>query len=150
MLGPACSKALPVWKRLATEKFESLDIEVDIDKVIYDEEDGFYGRMCRACTSALVRFEKIKSSTLKNINDAVNKLINGDRWSKIQSRKRARDDGNDEELVGRSRALTPPTLPNTDAEEDVAVGYNTLMICILMSLFKSRLLSEKQNGKNYI
>ena len=125
MLGPACEKALPIWKRLVIEKLNSLDIEVDIDNVLYDEEDGFYGRMCRPCTSALERYEKLRLSTLKNIDDAIDVLINGNRWQKIQSRKRARDE-DAEVRSSRSHAIPTPTLPNTNNEEDVAVGYNIL------------------------
>ena len=128
MLGPPCEKALPIWKRLVIEKLNSLDIEVDIDNIPYDEEDGFHGRMCRPCTSTLERYEKLRLSTLKNIDDAIDVLINGDHWQNIQSMKRARDeDETDAEVrISRSHAIPTPTLPNTNNEEDVAVGYNIL------------------------
>lgn len=109
--------------------WNSLDIEVDIDKILYDEEDGFYGRMCRPCTAALQRYERLRLSTLQNIDDAIDVLINGDRWPMIQSRKRARveDETDDAEVVvSRSHVIPTPILPNTNNEEDVAVGYNIL------------------------
>ena len=34
--------------------------------------------MCHPCTSALERYEKLRLSTLKNIDNAIDVLINGD------------------------------------------------------------------------
>ena len=115
------------------EKLNSLDIEVDIGDVLYDEQDGFHGRMCCPCTSALERYKKLRLSTLKNIDDAVDVLINGDHWQKIQSRKRARDEDDEadaEVMVSRSHAIPTPILPNAndnEDDEDVAVSYNYSM-----------------------
>ena len=131
MIGPMCINALPVWRRLISEKLSSMDVEVDIDKLIYDEEDGFCGRMCRSCTSALERLGRLEAGTKKNIDDAVEEIMNGDRWSKVLSSDMdaavnimvASPPENVE--AGRSNhAINVPSLPRKDdSDEDVAVKF---------------------------
>ena len=62
MLSDACSNALPVLKRPMLERFSELNIDIDIHAVISDDE-GFVGRMCHSCVSALYRFQKLELST---------------------------------------------------------------------------------------
>ena len=123
MLGPSCSKALPVWKRLVMEKFRLMDIVVDVDDLIYDEADGFYGRMCQTCTSALERLGKLESSTSRNVDDAIDEIMNGDRWSKRRiTQKRARVSDSPQASVQSHTPMPRPTLPHKSNEEDVAVS----------------------------
>ena len=74
MLGDACSKALPVCKRLMLERFSELNIDIYIHAVI-SGDDAFVGRMCRSCVSALYRFQKLELSTRQSINDAVDPIV---------------------------------------------------------------------------
>ena len=55
------------------ERFSELNINKDIHTVI--SGDGFVGRMCRSCVSALYRFQKLELSTPQSINDTVDAII---------------------------------------------------------------------------
>ena len=59
------------------------------------------GRMCRKCPTALVKLHKLTVSTKAKLHDAVEKIMNEDRWQchslTSQSRKRNLSSSSDEE-----------------------------------------------------
>ena len=128
MLSDVCSKALAVWKRLMLERFSELNIDIDIHAVI-SGDDGFIGRMCNSCVSALYRFQKLELSTHQSINDAVDAIVTSHRCSFLQSRKRNMDDDDDETSssnASKSRRIMPQ-LSSTCHFPDVAVSYKNFL-----------------------
>ena len=127
MLSDAFSKALPIWKRLVAERFDELKIDVDVNELLSHDDDGYVGRMCRSCVSALYRLEKLESSTRKNVDDAVDCIISTDQWSYLQSRKRCMpDDESPQSTPATRRRKIMPSVPppsNTSDTPDVAVSY---------------------------
>ena len=88
MLSSSCEKALPIWKRLASPRFQELNYVVDIDKLLVDDHGKGVGRMCRLCWSALQRLEKLELSVKENMKEAIDCIMSEDQWSQIiQSRK---------------------------------------------------------------
>lgn len=50
---------------------KQLNIEVDIERLLLDQDDKCVGRMCRKCASNLVRLEKLKLSMQDKVNDGL-------------------------------------------------------------------------------
>ena len=135
MLSVPCFKALPIWKKMASERFKELNIEVDINKVLLDQdEEKCVGKMCRSCVSALQRLDKLEASTRQNINDAIDMIVSGGQWL-YQSRKRSRPvESSDDETPPQAQIptstshmdLSVPSLPSSISSHspDVAVSFN--------------------------
>ena len=101
MFGSACEEALPIWKNLATEVFHELNTtDIDIEQLL-NNNGKCIGRMCRKCPTALVKLHKLTVSTKVKLHDAVEKIMNEDRWQchslTSQSRKRNLSSSSDEE-----------------------------------------------------
>ena len=128
MLGPSFTKALPIWKRLVSARFNELNIaDIDINLVLHDDE--FVGKCCRLCTSALQRLDKLQSGICQNINKAVERIMNSDRWLNLSSRKRSLPSDSDEQLgpsvlrVMPSMSVSLPCSDERCPSPDVAVSY---------------------------
>ena len=80
------------------ERFEELNIDVDINQLLHDE-DGTVGRVCHLCVSSLNRFDKLQSSVRQNVNDAIDRIHSGDQCCRIQRRKRYLESSDDETSV---------------------------------------------------
>ena len=46
MHDPQCKEALPIWKKFVSERFERLNIDVDLDLLLLDQDEKCIGRMC--------------------------------------------------------------------------------------------------------
>ena len=69
---PSCKKTFRIWKRLVVEKFDAANIDFD---ALLNNENGTAGKICRRCSSALQRLEKLVSSTRENLNEAIDAIV---------------------------------------------------------------------------
>ena len=94
MYGPACEKALPIWKKLLDQHFQEANIDCSIDDVLLDDTGCCIGRMCRKCPTNLVKMEKLVTSTQEKVKDAAKKIMEsiGVKHQRKRSRRGASDD----------------------------------------------------------
>jgi hypothetical protein len=95
MLSSPCDKVLAIWKRLASQRFQELNHDVDINKLLVDDGGRSVGRMCRLCFSALQRLEKLDNSVRENMKKAVECIMSEDQWSQLQSRRQRLESSDD-------------------------------------------------------
>ena len=81
LLGPSCSKSLPVWKRLVSECLSEMNIDLYVNELLQG------GKMCRPCTSALQRLDKLERSTRESINEAIECLLTQKEISHVKAHK---------------------------------------------------------------
>ena len=128
MLSSSCYRAIPIWKRLLSERFDELNVKIDVDLVLHDGD--FVGKMCRPCAAALQRLHKLEAGVRQNICDAVESIMSENRWSLLQSRKRSLPSSDEETPRTYSRichSLPIPSLPSVSDSQspDVAVSFIT-------------------------
>ena len=70
MEGPACVRAVPVWKRKVEEIVKKKEIDICVDSLM--ERNGW---MCRGCVSAFERLDKLQKSFELNIVEALEVIV---------------------------------------------------------------------------
>ncbi len=112
LLSPSNYKTLLIWKRLTKERLNELGL--DVEMIPLANEQGTAGKICRLCSSALQRFDKLECSTKTNLNEALDIIINDSDF--LQS---ALDKSIDEPL-----SLTKQVVPSVDDEKSPSVAVS--------------------------
>ena len=76
LFNPSHSKTFAIWKDLVRQQLIVLESDIDVEEISQDTKDGTACRVCRSCSSAMVRLNQLDSRVRLNINNAITAICN--------------------------------------------------------------------------